>query len=57
MNNKIYCTYVDIQKFNIKYLVQGADAYRCSKLVRLWFVRLYADPRGVSSRTDTQTIL
>ena len=38
-----YCTYVDIQKFNIKYSrkVQGAYAYMCNKLVRVWFVRLY----------------
>ena len=40
--NKTYCTYVDIQKFNIKYLVMyKVDTYGCNKLVRVWFVRLY----------------
>ena len=59
-----YCTYVDSQKLNIKYLVMYKVQIRTGAISYLEYGSCVctgdnplADARGLSSRTDAQTIL
>ena len=62
--NMSYCTYIDIQKFNIKYLVMYKVQMHTGVISKLEYGSCVctgdnplADARGLSSRTDAQTIL
>ena len=59
-----YCTYIDIQKFNTKYLVMYKVQMHTGAISKLEYGpsvctgdNPLADARGLSSRTDAQTIL
>ena len=59
-----YCTYIDIQKFNTKYLVMYKVQMHTGAISKLEYGSCVctgdnplADARGLSSRTDAQTIL
>ena len=60
----MYCTYIDIQKFNTKYLVMYKVQMHTGAISKLEYGSCVctgdnplADARGLSSRTDAQTIL
>ena len=60
----LYCTYIDIQKFNTKYLVMYKVQMHTGAISKLEYGSCVctgdnqlADARGLSSRTDAQTIL
>ena len=60
---QIYCTYIDIQKFNTKYLVMYKVQMHTGAISKLEYGSCVcmgnnplADAHGLSSRIDAQTI-